>query len=127
MTPNTAVPEIAGQAQIGILDNYPNPAQTSTNIRFSCSGGHVKIRLFRYYRKEIATLAEGMYDKGSHEVNVDVNSCAMALITTRVQSGSNHFDEDDGCGEIVNWSMVIGAISQGHLGITSVMLSGAEA
>jgi len=90
VNPTTAVAEAAGQAQIGTLDNYPNPAQTYTNIRFSCSGGYVKIRLFDATGKEITTLAEGRYDRGSHEVHIDVNGLQNGVYYYHVQSGSSH-------------------------------------
>jgi uncharacterized protein (DUF1501 family) len=90
VNPNTAVAEVAGQAQIGTLDNYPNPAQTYTNIRFSCSGGYIRIRLFDSTGKEIMTLAEGTYVRGSHEVTIDVNGLQNGMYYYQVQSGSNH-------------------------------------
>jgi uncharacterized protein (DUF1501 family) len=89
LNPVTGIAEIAGQAQIGMLDNYPNPAQTYTNIRFSCSGGYIKIRLFDTTGKEIAILAEGSYAQGSHELNIDVNGLRNGTYYYQLQSGSN--------------------------------------
>jgi uncharacterized protein (DUF1501 family) len=73
-------------AEIGFIENYPNPASTSTNIRFACSEGYVKITLYDGIGREILTINEANYSRGTHEVNLDVSSLQNGNYYYQVQS-----------------------------------------
>jgi hypothetical protein len=77
------------EAKIGILENYPNPATTQTTIKFSCNGGYVKIRLFDNVGREILTIAENDYSKGTHEVVLNTESLRNGTYYYQVQQGSS--------------------------------------
>ena len=73
-------------AEIGFIENYPNPASTSTTIRFACSEGYVKITLYDGIGREILTINEAKYRKGTHEVILDVSSLQNGNYYYQVQS-----------------------------------------
>jgi hypothetical protein len=73
-------------AEIGFIENYPNPASTSTNIRFACSEGYVIIKLYDGMGREILTINEANYSRGTHEVSLDVRSLQNGNYYYQVQS-----------------------------------------
>ncbi len=79
----------ATEAKIGILENYPNPASTQTTIKFSCSGGYVKIRLYDNIGREILTIAENDYIKGTHEVILNTESLKNGTYYYQVQQDAS--------------------------------------
>jgi hypothetical protein len=85
---NTSISNLM-EAKIGILENYPNPATTQTTIKFSCNGGYVKIRLFDNVGREILTIAENDYSKGTHEVVLNTESLRNGTYYYQVQQGSS--------------------------------------
>jgi uncharacterized protein (DUF1501 family) len=76
-------------AKIGVLENFPNPVVTHTTIRFTCSGGYVKIRLFDNIGREVLTIAEDTYAKGTHEVIMQAESLRNGTYYYQVQQGSS--------------------------------------
>jgi len=53
----------------GLAQNSPNPFRASTRVRFSLpQRSHVKLAVFDVAGREIATLAQGPWDAGSHSV-----------------------------------------------------------
>jgi hypothetical protein len=79
----------ATEAKIGILENYPNPATNQTTIKFSCSGGYVKIRLYDNIGREILTIAENDYSKGTHEIILNTESLRNGTYYYQVQQGAS--------------------------------------
>ena len=52
------------------VQNWPNPFRARTEVRFSLSQrSHVKLGVFDIAGREIATLADGPWDAGSHSVS----------------------------------------------------------
>ncbi|MCX6187930.1 MAG: DUF1501 domain-containing protein [Bacteroidetes bacterium] len=62
------------ESKIDFIDNYPNPVSSNTIIRFACSEGFVRIKLFDGIGREILTISEGNYHRGTHEVVLDASS-----------------------------------------------------
>lgn len=55
-----------------LLENYPNPFNPETEIRFQLQeASHVTVRIFNSLGQEIRTLADAQYDAGSHSVRWD--------------------------------------------------------
>jgi alpha-amylase len=69
--------------------NYPNPVSDKTTIVFSLPrSSDVMIKLYSQQGKEVATLVEGEFEKGTHEVDVDVTPFRSGLYVYRVQAGN---------------------------------------
>jgi hypothetical protein len=77
------------EAKIGVLENYPNPATTQTTIKFTCSGGYVKIRLFDNIGREILTVTEDTYSRGTHEVILNTESLNNGTYYYQLQQGAS--------------------------------------
>ena len=77
------------EAKIGVLENYPNPATTQTTIKFTCSGGYVKIRLFDSIGREILTVTEDTYSRGTHEVILNTESLNNGTYYYQLQQGAS--------------------------------------
>ena len=75
-------------AKIGVLENFPNPVIDQTTIRFTCSGGYVKIRLFDNIGREVLTIAEDNFSKGTHEVIMQADSLRNGTYYYQVQQGA---------------------------------------
>jgi hypothetical protein len=55
--------------------NFPNPFNPATTIRFHLPGrGRIRLEVFDVLGKRVATLAEGQWDAGSHEVTWSGNA-----------------------------------------------------
>jgi hypothetical protein len=53
-----------------LANNYPNPFNPSTTIRYSIpTAGHVRLRVFDLSGREVASLVNAMQSAGSHVVN----------------------------------------------------------
>lgn len=76
------------EAKIGVLENFPNPVITHTTIRFTCSGGYVKIRLFDNIGREVLTIAEDTFTKGTHEVIMQAENLRNGTYYYQVQQGA---------------------------------------
>ena len=76
-------------AKIGVLENFPNPVIDQTTIRFTCSGGYVKIRLFDNIGREVLTIAEDNFSKGTHEVIMQADSLRNGTYYYQVQQGAS--------------------------------------
>jgi uncharacterized protein (DUF1501 family) len=86
------------KAKIGFMENFPNPANTQTTIRFSCSKGLVKIVLFDSNWREILTVVEAHYDKGTHEV---------LFSTTLLNNGTYYYKFEQGNDKLVKQLIVV--------------------
>ena len=76
----------AKSAEIGFIENYPNPVSSATTIRFSCSEGYVIIKLYDGMGREILTINEGNYNRGTHEIVLDASSLRNGNYYYLVQS-----------------------------------------
>lgn len=72
---------------------FPNPAATGFNVRFSIPGktDHVSIEMFDKAGKKIATIVEGTFGEGSHEIpyniETDNDNLTPGLYLIRLISG----------------------------------------
>ncbi len=52
-------------ASVELSGNYPNPFNPSTSISFTLgTSGHASLKVFDVLGKEVATVAEGMFNAG---------------------------------------------------------------
>jgi hypothetical protein len=62
-----------------LYDNYPNPFNPSTTIRFALSQrAHVSIKVFNVLGEEVATLVDELRDAGSYSVQLDASELRLA-------------------------------------------------
>jgi alpha-amylase len=81
-----AIDDHAGYA-LSLDQNYPNPANGSTTIPFVLPNKqHASVKLYNAMGNEVAVLANGEYEEGRHELNVDLGSIKPGIYTYRLVS-----------------------------------------
>lgn len=72
-----------------LYDNYPNPFNPSTSIKFSVpTTGYVTIKVFDVTGKEVVTLVDGNLEHGMHEVNFNASNLASGVYFYKLISGN---------------------------------------
>jgi hypothetical protein len=81
-----AVEEPGGIPEVFALhQNYPNPFNPATRIRFDLPhGGHVRLAVFDLLGREVAVLADGAREAGSHAVEFNARSLASGAYLCRL-------------------------------------------
>lgn len=73
-----------------VLDNYPNPFNTSTVISFTVSSeGHVNIRVYDMLGRCVETLIDERKEKGRHKLNFRAGGLASGVYLTVLQTETN--------------------------------------
>ena len=89
--PITAVLEeqlAAGPQDFALEQNFPNPFNSSTLIRFTLAAPQkVELALYNLAGQRLATLAEGAREAGSHQVRWDARDFASGVYLYRLQAG----------------------------------------
>jgi hypothetical protein len=81
----TGLNEISRQSMLE--QNYPNPVNSGTKIRFKVSEpGYVSLKIFNMAGKEVSTLVKTVMYPGSYSVNVDVTGIPAGIYTYRLQT-----------------------------------------
>ena len=90
---STMVKSVAGQAFVGTMQqNYPNPFNPSTTIAFALpKSSTVALKLFDMFGRELATLAEGKFSAGRHQVVFDATAFSSGVYFYRLQA--NEFSQ----------------------------------
>ena len=66
--------------EVSLNQNYPNPFNPSTKISFDMpAGGNVTLKVFDITGKEIALLASGYYNSGSHSVSFNASALSSGV------------------------------------------------
>ena len=69
--------------------NYPNPFNPSTNIDFSLPVySKVKVTVYNQLGQQVATIADGEYSSGFHQLNFYANNIASGVYYYRIKAGS---------------------------------------
>ncbi len=72
-----------------LSQNYPNPFNPSTKIDFTLpASGKVRISVYNQLGQQVATLADGEYSAGAHEINFDGVNLASGVYYYRIVAGS---------------------------------------
>ncbi len=73
---------------ITLQQNYPNPFNPSTSINFSLpSKRQAKLVVYNILGQEVATLADGEFNEGYHEVEFDGSNYASGIYLYQLQTG----------------------------------------
>jgi uncharacterized protein (DUF1501 family) len=76
------------QAGKSLINNYPNPFNSTTTISFESQGGHALIQIFDSQGHLVRTLVDGVTDKGNHKVTFENQGYTPGPYYARLQNGS---------------------------------------
>jgi hypothetical protein len=75
-------------AQFGLMTNYPNPFNASTQITYSSpTASRIELTIYNILGQRIITLSNGFQQAGTHRFNWDASKVASGIYLARVQSG----------------------------------------
>ncbi len=73
-----------------LLQNYPNPFNPSTNISFQLNeSGFLSLSIFNALGQHITTLADGLFNTGSHTITWDAKNMPSGVYYYQLDTGSN--------------------------------------
>jgi hypothetical protein len=79
--------------KFGLLDNYPNPFNANTTLRYSLDKpGAVIISIYDLLGKKVATLFEGHQISGDHSLTWDARAFPSGIYFARLTAGSQSED-----------------------------------
>jgi 5'-nucleotidase/UDP-sugar diphosphatase len=92
----SAAPSAPSVKQFALEDNYPNPFNPSTTIRYALPGlAQVSVKVFNSIGQEVSTLAEGMQPAGIYEVKWNAAGLASGVyfcrMTAHGENGTGNF------------------------------------
>tara|TARA_R110000868_G_scaffold410693_6_gene699891 strand:- start:11035 stop:14199 length:3165 start_codon:yes stop_codon:yes gene_type:complete len=74
--------------EFNLSQNYPNPFNPSTNIPFTLSeASRVEISVYSILGQKVATIVNGLYPVGSHNIQWDARNLASGVYIYRMQAG----------------------------------------
>jgi hypothetical protein len=75
-------------AMLALAPNYPNPFNPSTTLRYALPvTGHARLAVTDALGREVAVLAEGVLDAGTHEARFNAAALPSGLYMARLVSG----------------------------------------
>jgi glycosidase len=87
-TSNEELPS-EGPETFKLYNNYPNPFNPSTNIKFDVAKtGVVKLEVFDILGRKVATLFNGRKSVGTHTLTFDASSLSSGVYFTRFTAGN---------------------------------------
>jgi aminopeptidase N len=76
-----------------LLQNFPNPFNSSTNISYSISrSDFVKVKIYDILGREILTIVEGFQSIGNYTINVDTINFSTGIYFYRLRVGDINID-----------------------------------
>ena len=85
----TSVSPLNAAVGFELYDNYPNPLNPSTTIRYSLPHStNVALAVFNVLGQQVATLVKGIQEAGYHDVKFDGSNLATGVYLFRIQAGS---------------------------------------
>ncbi len=87
---NVSVTETAkAMSGLKLMQNYPNPASTSTLIEFFTEGGYTQIKLFDNTGREVGIVNEGTYEQGKHIITLNVADLPAGNYYYQIHNGNS--------------------------------------
>ena len=84
-------PESGVPAGYALQQNYPNPFNPSTNIRFVIpKNAEVKLEVYSMLGEHVATLAEGAFTAGAHDVTFQASALPSGTYIVQLDAGRVH-------------------------------------
>jgi len=75
--------------QFGLFDNYPNPFNPTTLIKYSIpENGFVKLSVYNLVGEEVSVIVNEMIDAGFYEVTFNAAGLPIGIYFYRIQAGS---------------------------------------
>jgi hypothetical protein len=76
---------------LSLSDNYPNPFNPSTTIRFTLpADGHASVKIFTLLGQELMTIADGMFTSGiEHRYEFNAGSLSSGIYFAQLQFGKS--------------------------------------
>ena len=69
--------------------NYPNPLNPSTKIRFTIpEASVVSLKVFNAIGEEVATLVNEVYESGTNEIVFNASNLTSGIYFVRMEAGS---------------------------------------
>lgn len=80
------------QISAGLVGNYPNPFNPSTTIRYHLAEpSYVRLIVYNLLGQEIAILAAGRHQAGSHQVQFDAEGLPTGMYMYRLETPSRNY------------------------------------
>ncbi len=82
-------PRLGVPTEFAFHSNYPNPFNATTEFRFDVPAeARVEITVLNLLGQEVATVVNGVYQAGRHQVSFEGSNLASGMYITRMKSGS---------------------------------------
>jgi hypothetical protein len=89
MSSYTAVEETGQPVTSELIENYPNPFNPSTTIRFTVpTSGNVSLKVFDMLGRQVAILVDGLTTAGEHRVSFSGSGLAAGVYICRFELGT---------------------------------------
>jgi len=76
------------EANITLVENYPNPFKNTTTIKLQTTGGFTQIKIYDAIGNEVATLVDKVLPSGLHEIIFDGSRLSQGNYYYNIISGS---------------------------------------
>jgi hypothetical protein len=87
--PNDVAEEISTPSGYKLCQNFPNPFNPNTQIRYSVpKTAIVELKVFNLLGQEIATLVNEEKSPGNYEINFDASNLSSGIYVYKIQEGS---------------------------------------
>lgn len=81
------MPLLTHPMELQLYQNFPNPFNPTTRIRYTTMEGPARLSLFNLLGQEIRVLSEGYVSAGNHEQTIDAASLASGMYFCRLRQG----------------------------------------
>lgn len=85
---SSSVEAASSSKSAALRGNYPNPFATSTRVRFTAPGGHLRLSVFNNEGREIALLVDRNIAAGDGEVVFDATGLPSGTYYARIETAS---------------------------------------